>query len=277
MTFDVFSGDLEVSRLERDGPLAHLAFAAPPPQAFAPARAGQFALLGSNRAGAPLLPRPLSILGGDALAFAFAVVGEGTRAIAAAGAGEALYVMGPLGNAFDAAREASLIVTDASHVGTLLALAKERRDAGAPADIVMVDTGTGPDTGAGTGPGAGAGHETPGAALDAAVARCLAPVARRLTRVALADLEAALDAWTRPDTVLAAGARDPVMARVQAHAARAAIVAEAAVQAPLACGIGVCKACTRALREGGHHLVCLHCVTPIAAPLFEEEGGDGRP
>lgn len=244
----VFDGDLPVRTVEHRGGLCLMSFAAP--AAFAGAAAGQFVLLGSNRSGAPLLPRPISIVEADPLRLAVAAVGEGTRRLAEAGAGEPLHLVGPLGASFAAAAGADLIVCDASHFGTLLALATARAAAGAAADVVYV---TQPDG-------------SPLAALDAPVLSLLRPVAATLAAVAPADLEASLH--RRRPAALAAGAADPVMAVVQRVAEAGGWRGEAALQAPMACGLGVCQACVRPLRSGALALVCMRPILPLGAPAF---------
>lgn len=242
----VWSGDLRVRRASRRGGLVQLEFDVP--AEFSAARAGQFAFLSSNRAGAPLLGRPISIIRTDTLSFAFAVVGAGTRSLAGTADGEAVFVTGPLGHPFNAAADATLIVCDASHFGTFLALAKERRAAGAPADCIFVR------------------EAGPAAVFDEDVLALLRPAVGTLSAVPLGELPQTLAA--RRQDVIAAGARDPVMAAVQHHAAETDSIAEASLQAPMACGLGVCKVCIRPRRAGGTMLVCEGPVSPIGTPAF---------
>lgn len=242
----VFSGDLAVLAAERVGDIVRLTF--PVPDAFRGARAGQFALLSSNRPGAPLLGRPVSVILGEHLQFAFAVVGEGTRVLAASEPGERITVTGPLGHGFGMAAAATLIVCDATHFGTFVALAMERHAAGTPVDIIYVQ------------------GEPTLAHLDAPVHASLEPFARGVQTVSLADLPDALAA--RGPETLAAGARDRVMAIAQIHAARAGWIAEAALQAPMACGLGVCKVCIHPARDGGTFLVCTGPTVPLTEPAF---------
>ncbi|MEM8663624.1 MAG: hypothetical protein AAGF49_05815 [Pseudomonadota bacterium] len=242
----VFSGALKVVSAERSGPLARLRFEVP--DAFAGARAGQFALLSALRPGAPLLGRPISVILGPMLEFAFAVVGAGTAALAEAEPGEAVQVTGPLGNSFAAAERASLIVCDATHFGTFVALAQERAAAGAPADLLYVS------------------GEGPIRALDEPVLSWLRPPFRSAKVVPLSALSQALDPCA--GATVAAGARDAVMAVLQRRAASASLTAEAAVQAPMACGLGVCQVCIRTTRQGAPFLVCETPVVPIATPVF---------
>jgi dihydroorotate dehydrogenase electron transfer subunit len=208
------------------------------------ARAGQFVLVRSLAPGAPLLPRPLSVLfSGDRLELLFNVVGAGTRALAALRPGDPVGLVGPLGHPFAAPDEPILIVGDGSHVGTMLGLARER---GTAATVIHVATGHPAD------PALVALFEATGATVEA---------------TDRAGLAAAL-ARTAPAFV-AAGAADDVLATVQRWAATRGIPGEAALQAPMACGLGACHVCVRPF-AAGLRLVCEGPVFPLAEARFAE-------
>lgn len=250
----VFDGDVCVLSVEQAAGVVEMTCERPP--AFAGARPGQFLLVASNAGGAPLLGRPISILSVEPLLrFAFAVVGEGTAALARVRPGEAVHVTGPLGHAFDALPDDALIVVDASHFGTLLALAQERHAKGQPLRTLFVARAREAAAGAGV---------TAGEQDDrvATLFRCVAPV----TVVAQAGLAAALAA-TAPQAI-AAGACDAVMAEVQRLAAAADIPGQVALQAPMACGLGACLVCVRRLRSGADMLVCKGPLAPLQSPVF---------
>ncbi len=246
--------DVEVLRCERRGSVCRLVLAWP--NAFAGARAGQFALLKSLRPGAPLLPRPLSLVPvpGGGLAVVFNIAGEGTRFLAEAVAGERLALIGPLGNAFDAPAEPILIVTDAPHVGTMLALALERRMAGHTDAFVYVTDPAAP-------------HPSDAILLADIAAAGLAPIA-----AAPGDLAATLAQEAR--RYIAAGAADFVMAAAQRLAREHDLAGEASLQAPMACGLGVCQVCIHDA-QAGRILVCEGPIFPLAVPRFD--AGRGHP
>ncbi len=100
------------------------------PEIARQARAGQFITLYTKDA-SRLLPRPLSICETDrqkgALRLVYRVAGAGTREFAAYTEGDAVTVMGPLGNGFPAvpAGKKALLVGGGIGIPPLLQLAKE--------------------------------------------------------------------------------------------------------------------------------------------------------
>jgi len=74
-----------------------------------PGRPGQFFML---EAPGRLLPRPMSLCQAPPgeLAFLIDAIGPGTRALCSLEAGDAIHVLGPLGNGFDLAVERPLLV-----------------------------------------------------------------------------------------------------------------------------------------------------------------------
>ncbi|UOM35982.1 hypothetical protein [Acuticoccus sp. I52.16.1] len=248
----VFAGDAPVRTIAEDRAVTTMTFDAP--AAFAGARAGQFLLVSSNREGAPLLARPMSIIATDPLTISFGYQGEGTRLIAAAEPGEALHLFGPLGHPFEPLGPDALIVVEGAHFGTMLALCHERRAAGERTRVVFV---TRP-------PDAPAGPVTAGE-QDAALIAMFEPVAE-VTRLAGSEVVAALAA-ARPAAV-AAGAFDHVMGEVQAWCEREGVPGFAALQVAMPCGIGACKSCIRKFRDERYHLVCEGPIFPIAEVAF---------
>lgn len=246
--------DVSVVQCERRGSVCRLVLDWP--AEFAGARAGQFALLKSLRPGAPLLPRPLSLVPGPdgGLALMFNIAGEGTQFLAEAAAGERLALIGPLGNAFHAPAEPILIVADAPHVGTMLALALERRRAGQTDTLVYVSDPAAP-------------HPSDAVLLADLAAAGLAPIV-----TAPADLAATLSREARP--YIAAGAADFVMAAAQDLARERDLAGEASLQAPMACGLGVCQVCIHDAQVG-RILVCDGPIFSLAVPRFD--AGRGHP
>ncbi|MBJ3776266.1 iron-sulfur cluster-binding protein [Acuticoccus mangrovi] len=250
----IFDGDLKVLGAEEEAGVVMMTLESPPQ--FAGARPGQFLLASANRPGAPLLGRPLSILSVEPeLRFGFGIVGAGTRVLAEVAAGETVHVVGPLGHPFPDLADDVLIVTDTSHFGTLLALAEERDIAGQRLNAVFV---TRPDDAPAGAVGA--------AEQDSFVLSLFAGVCNDLIATPLDGLEAALDEIG--PAMIAAGASDTVMARLQAYAEARSIPGHAALQAPMACGIGACLVCIRRLRSGEVINVCEGPVAPLDAPVF---------
>jgi dihydroorotate dehydrogenase electron transfer subunit len=249
----VFDGDVRLVANDQAAGVVTLTLESP--NEFEGARAGQFALVASHRPGAPLLARPMSILGTTPLRIAFTVFGGGTQLLAEAEPGEALHLVGPLGRPFGALAENTLLVTDGTHFGTLLALAQERFAAERPVDAIFVtrppDRPAGPVT---------AGEQ------DAVLAARFEASARSLRTLPLDRLEQAL-ADTDPGAV-AAGASNAAMAVVQRVFEERAIAGEAALQTAMPCGLGACQGCIFPVRSGGWVRVCEGPVFPLDAPAF---------
>ena len=241
---DVLDVDCAVEAVTVDGTVCELRLAWP--EAFRTARAGQFALLSSLAPGAPILPRPLSLVPkmDGTHAVYFNIKRAGTEMLAAVSPGDRVALIGPLGNTFDAPPAPIVIVFDAPHAGTMLALCHERRAAGIDDRIIMVASGHPSD-----GPLLAAFRAT-GATVDA---------------VPLDGLAAALPAAA--PSFIAAGAGNAAMAHCQSYAAGAGIGGEASLQAAMACGIGVCKVCVHAAR-GEPLLVCEGPIFPLDRPDF---------
>ena len=93
-------------------------------------RPGQFAMLLPNpdaRTRDPLLPRPMAVFRGgpDALEFRFNVVGAGTALLSRMREGEALGVLGPLGNGFAIPERAATLIGGGTGIASLYELARE--------------------------------------------------------------------------------------------------------------------------------------------------------
>ena len=93
-------------------------------------RPGQFAMLLPDpdvRARDPLLPRPMAVFrgGADALEFRFKVVGRGTALLSELRAGEAVGVLGPLGNGFSVPEGPATLVGGGTGIASLYELARE--------------------------------------------------------------------------------------------------------------------------------------------------------
>lgn len=248
----VYAGDVAVRAIAEHAGVTTITFDAP--NLFAAAAPGQFLLASSNRDGAPLLARPMSIIDTDPLTISFGYQGEGTRLIAAAVPGEPLHLFGPLGLPFEPLGPDLLVVVEGAHFGTMLALCRARAAAGEATTVLFVLRPA----------AAPAGPVTAGE-QDAALAAMFAPYATVETLPAAAVPDAL--AARRPAAV-AAGASDAVMAAVQAHCADTGAPGVAALQVAMPCGIGACRACVKPARDGGLIAVCEGPIFPIAAPRF---------
>jgi NAD(P)H-flavin reductase len=195
-------------------------------------RVGQYALLrlarGDLRPGDPgqffmleapgrVLPRPFSLATAPAgeLGFLIDVVGPGTRALATLRAGDAVHVLGPLGNGFDLSVERPLLVGGGIGMAPLPYLSE--RLGGPPAVI---------------------GFRTAAQAEAAA----LVPGARVVLEPRLVTEE--LPAG--PVDVLACGPEGMLHAIARTHPD-----AQLAWEAPMACGYGACYGCVVSVR--GHY------------------------
>ena len=93
------------------------------------ARPGQFLMVRCGKGHDPLLRRPLSIhrLAGEKLALLFAVVGRGTQWLSQRREGDAIDIVGPLGNGFTISQRARnlLLVAGGIGIAPLVALAEE--------------------------------------------------------------------------------------------------------------------------------------------------------
>ncbi|MCC6524876.1 MAG: dihydroorotate dehydrogenase electron transfer subunit [Polyangiaceae bacterium] len=227
-------------------------FAADPPL---PARAGQFAMLRSPSWGsAPLLPRPMSLLeSGREPAVLVKVVGEGTARLAAARPGEPWSWLAPLGRPWSPLPGGARPVLVAGGVGVapLLFLARELAGAArpeAPLPLAVYGGRSAQDL-----PLAAELGEV--AELTVATEDGSRGVAGRVTvaleRLLAAERGHALQLYTCGP--------QPMMAAVAALAAAAGVPCEASLEAPMACGYGVCLGCAvpRSEPAGSYLYACV--------------------
>jgi len=176
---------------------------------------GQFFML---EAPGRVLPRPMSLCRAPAgeLAFLIDPIGPGTSALAGLRAGDAIHVLGPLGNGFDLAVAQPLLVAGGIGIAPMPYLAETLGD---PPVIL--------------------GFRTEG---QAEAARLLPDaevvVEPRLVTELLPD---------DPGDVLACGP-EPMLEAVRALVPRAQL----AWEAPMACGYGACYGCV--VERGGHYV-----------------------
>jgi dihydroorotate dehydrogenase electron transfer subunit len=177
------------------------------------------------------------------------VVGEGTRRMALAAGGEPFHLLAPLGKPWSPCPPDRRAVLVAGGVGVapLLFLARELAGAGAARPLALYGARTHADLPL---------HEEVAAAAELRVAT--EDGSRGARGRAAVLLEAALDE-------LAAGGRaakiytcgpDRMMAAVAAIAAARGVPCEVSLEAPMACGYGVCLGCAIPKSGGGYLYAC---------------------
>ncbi|MBM4118966.1 NAD-dependent dihydroorotate dehydrogenase B electron transfer subunit [bacterium] len=201
---------------------------------------GQFALLASAAPGAwdPLLPRPLSLLDAGAgwQRFLFKVAGRGTALLAALRAGDAVGLVGPLGQPFGG-REGeptgeTVLVGGGVGIPPLHFLARRLAAAGRPCRVLF---------------GFNRAAEIPAALLAELGAELLTldgsagqrgnPVARLVETRGAAPL-----------AIKACGPA-PMLAALRA-AVRPGDALELSLEERMACGVGVCRGCVVSVKDG---------------------------
>lgn len=208
-----------------------------------PARPGQFVMLKGAWGSAPLLPRPMSILAATPrLEMLIKVVGEGTRRLCAARPGEAVDVVGPLGTAFQDPPDGSAAVLVGGGVGVapLWFLAEEWRRRGLARPSFLY--------------GGRTAQDLPGAARIAEVAT-LHVATEDGSRGRPGRVTVLLGEALSPSATVYTCGPTPMMAAVASACAEAGARCVASLEAPMACGFGVCLGCA-VPRAGGGYLYC---------------------
>jgi dihydroorotate dehydrogenase electron transfer subunit len=208
------------------------------------AQPGQFTMLrGAEWGDAPLLPRPMSYLtGGTTPSVLIKVIGEGTARMARAVPGEPFTLLGPLGNTWraPAAGRKPLLVAGGVGIAPLLFFARSLRALGVRPVAVY-------------------GGRT---ARDLPLEDELAEVCdvhlttedgSRGHRGRVTDL---LGGLLAEDSEIYTCGPDRMMAAVAALAASRDVPCEASLEAPMACGYGVCLGCPVPTTEGGYLYAC---------------------
>jgi dihydroorotate dehydrogenase electron transfer subunit len=230
-----------------------LAFAQAAGEAPLLAEAGQFAMVrGATWGSAPLLPRPMSLLTDSRAeqgpSILIKVVGEGSTRMAAASVGEPYDLLAPLGVPFVIAPELgrgkrAVLVAGGVGVVPLVWLAKELAAQGS-APIVLY------------------GGRTPNdLPLDDALAavgdlRVTTEDGGRGTKGRVTALLAPLVDERGDELVVYTCGPNPMMAAVAKICARRGVACQASLEAPMACGYGVCLGCNVPLSEGGFLYLC---------------------
>ncbi len=231
---------------------------------------GQFAMLaaaegwGGGEEGRPHLARALSYAGfrdGEA-EFLLEDVGPGTRRLCALEPGEPVWALAPLGRPFSAPREGRRAILAGGGVGIApLAILQQALLAEALETTVLLGFRDGVRArSAALMAGARVASDDGSAGHHGLVTELLA---RELERDAHA-------------TVYACGPA-AMLEGVREMAAGAAVPAQLALEAPMACGFGACFGCVVALREGGYLRVCLDGPVMDASLLARVDEQAGAP
>lgn len=234
----------------------------------AAARPGQFAMLRLPDRSDPLLARPLAFYDTFRSAdderpdgpadsrryadFIYLVHGKFTTALQHVAAGAEIAVWGPLGNGFTIVPEAAHLVLVAGGIGqtALLALGRERLGGAA--------YGGGPPAasarrvtlcwGARSSAMFGAMEDFRAAGIDVQLATLDGSAGRRGTVIDLLDTLPGL-ATSRGETHVACCGPEGMMAAVSRWAAARDIGCHVSLEAPMACGIGICFTCVARVRD----------------------------
>jgi NAD(P)H-flavin reductase len=245
---------------ERQEAGAYVVLVAPDPEGPVP-DAGQFYMLTAAEGwggddGRPHLPRACSVLRAQegALQFLLEAVGPGTDRLCALGAGDGLWVLGPLGAGFSAPRDGrrALLCGGGVGVAPLAIWQDELLAAGVPAPALL---------------GFRDAAHAAGADL-LANARVATDDGSRGHPGLVTDLLEAELAGDGHAEVYACG--PPAMLEaVRALCGERGVPAQLALESSMACGFGACYGCVVPVREGGYLRVCVDGPVLEAARLVE--------
>jgi dihydroorotate dehydrogenase electron transfer subunit len=222
------------------------------PEIAAAARPGQFVMLRVRHGADPLLARPFSVHGADRRAglvhILYRVAGRGTKVLSLTRPGKKLLLWGPLGTGFDLSAPELLLVAGGMGIAPLAFAAQELAEQGKQCRVLY-------------------GLPTEGG-LESFTARLQASIAKGNTTLSFATedgslgmkglvthlLEPALDSG--PDSqVLACGPLAMLRAVAELCGQRGA-ACQVSLEAPMACGVGVCLGCALPAAGGGYLRVC---------------------
>jgi dihydroorotate dehydrogenase electron transfer subunit len=208
---------------------------------------GQFAMVKAHGVEGPLLRRALAIYrtDGGAIEFLYQALGRGTQVLSRVRPGEYVDALLPLGNTFPldlalAGERRALIVTGGVGSASVLMLAGELVRRGADVRVLF---------------GGRTALHLPGHgdfdALGCPVVYTTDDGSRGERGFVTAALERELDAPPPPNGwVIFTCGPWPMMARVATVAAERNVPAFASLEAPMACGFGICVACVVETRAG---------------------------
>lgn len=210
----------------------------------APAKPGQFAMLrGIGWGKDPLLPRPMSYLsGGSTPSMLVKMQGAGTIRMAHAEPGESFAVLGPLGNGWrphDPTRR-QVLVAGGVGVAPLLFLARELVAQGKNPVVLY---------------GGRTARDLP--LLDDLSELChLEITTEDGSRGLLGRVTDHLGSFLGPDAEVFTCGPERMMAKVAERCQISHVPCEASLEAPMACGYGVCLGCAVPTVQGEYFYVC---------------------
>jgi len=210
----------------------------------APAKPGQFTMIrGQEWGDAPLLPRPMSYLsGGTTPSMLVKVQGEGTIRMGRAEPGEPFMLLGPLGNGWRAhdPTKRQVLVAGGVGIAPLIFLARELVAQGQRPVLLY---------------GGRTARDLPLA--DDAIELCDLEIATedgsRGLPGRVTDL---LTKWLSSNVEVFTCGPDRMMAAVAQKCALAKIPCEVSLEAPMACGFGICLGCAIPTAGGGYLYAC---------------------
>jgi dihydroorotate dehydrogenase electron transfer subunit len=208
------------------------------------ARPGQFVMIrGATWGSAPLLPRPMSLLSaGTEPSILIRVVGDGTGRLACAAPGERFQLVGPLGNWWPAVapHRSPLLAAGGVGIAPLLFLARTLAAAGTRAVATY---------------GARSERDLPlrDALAEVAELTVCTEDGSSGTCGLVTDV---LQRTLRPEAHVFTCGPEPMLAKVAELCAAADVPCEASLEAPMACGFGVCLGCAVPTRDGQYLYAC---------------------
>jgi dihydroorotate dehydrogenase (NAD+) catalytic subunit len=230
-------------------------------------RPGQFYMLAAARHWAgegerPFLPRAISVAetgraaGGTRLDFLVEGIGPGTDRLCTLEPGEAVWVTGPLGNAFAEPREVhsgaagAILVGGGIGIAPLALLRRSLGERGVPLRVLL---------------GFRNGEHSGGLELFCGSGGDLCPEVRlasedghRGHRGYVTDLLAAMLAGDDATSAVVYSCGPPAMLDAVAQLCDSrSVPCELAMESPMACGYGACFGCAILKPEGGYHRLCI--------------------
>lgn len=203
------------------------------------AKAGQFVSLYS-RDGSRLLPRPISICEIDSkaakLRLVYRVAGAGTKEFSQMQAGDAIEVLGPLGNGFDQKEGKAILIGGGIGIPPMLQLAKSLSKQGILVQAVL-------------------GYRNDDLFLKAEFedyAEVYVSTEDGSAGIRGNVIDAIRENGLTADTIYACGPM-PMLRGVKAYAAEQSIPAQISMEERMACGIGACLACVCQSSEVDEH------------------------
>jgi dihydroorotate dehydrogenase electron transfer subunit len=209
-----------------------------------PARPGQFTMIRGGEWGeAPLLPRPMSYLsGGTTPSMLVKVHGEGTIRMGRAEPGEPFSLLGPLGNGWRAhdPTKRQVLVAGGVGIAPLLFLARELVVQGQRPVLLY---------------GGRTARDLPLA--DDALELCDLEIATEDgSRGFQGRVTELLTRWLSPNVEVFTCGPDRMMAAVAQKCAAVSVPCEVSLEAPMACGFGICLGCAIPTTDGGYLYAC---------------------